>query len=473
MHSAPPVTPASAAMSGSTCYVTGVVLVATLGGLLFGYDTAVIAGAIGFLTERFSLTPAWVGWATSSALLGCIIGVPLAGWLSDRFGRKRVLLLSAVLFLVSAVGTALPRSFTEFVIYRLIGGIGVGAASMTSPMYIAEIAPAQLRGRLVSLNQLAIVGGMLLIYFINYFIARQGDEAWNIAVGWRWMFGSESVPALLLLVLLFFVPESPRFLVQNGREDAALEVLSRSMGAGPAASSLNEIRGALAHESGSLRQLLQPGLRRALCVGLSLATLQQITGINVFLYYAPEIFKQVAGASTDTALLQTVVVGAVNLLFTVLAIVTVDRIGRKPLMLVGATGMAISLAAMGFAAYYQHTQAWVLACILTYIASFALAVGPVTWVILSEIFPTRIRGRALALATMALWSANLVVSQTFPILDQHPWLVQQFRHGFAFWLYGGFCVLLMLVVGFWVPETKRRSLEAIEALWDRPVDRRH
>lgn len=457
--------PSPAPHVGSRAYLGLAAGAATLGGLLFGYDTAVISGAIEPLRQHFGLDATLKGWATSSALAGCVAGVLMAGPLNDRVGRKATLLVAAVFFLVSALGTALPRNFTEFVIFRILGGIGVGVASMTSPMYIAEISPARLRGRMVSLNQFAIVSGMLLVYFVNYFIARQGNEAWNITHGWRWMFGSEAFPALLLLVALFFVPESPRFLCRKGRRDRAREILTRIDGAAHAEQELAEIEGSLNQDGGALRELLRPTLFAVLLIGIALAVLQQVTGINVFLYYAPDIFRTVAASGTDTALLQTVVVGAVNLLFTVVAILTVDRIGRRPLMMFGAAGMGLSLAAIGAAAWGQSIGGWLLVFMLGYIACFALSVGPVTWVILSEIFPTKLRGRALGIATFFLWSANFAVSQTFPMMDENAWLVDRFHHGFPFFVYAAFCVVLVWVVFRFVPETKGRSLEEIETSW--------
>ncbi len=453
---------------GSMVYLTLVVLVATLGGLLFGYDTAVIAGAIGFLQAHFDLTPAMKGWAASSALAGCVFGVILAGPISDRFGRRSMLIVAAVLFFVSAIGTAVPRALATFVVFRFLGGIGVGAASMTSPMYIAEISPARIRGRMVSVNQFAIVTGMLVVYFVNYFITLYGesiDPEWNVLYGWRWMFGSEALPAVALLVLLLLVPESPRWLAKQGFSDKARRILERVDGTDHAEREMREIQHVLAQEPGTLGQILAPGLRRALVIGVVLAVLQQVTGINVFLYYAPEIFKTVAGAGVDAAMMQTVVVGAVNLGFTVLAVWLVDRLGRKPLMIVGAAGMGVSLAAIGVAAMLGQLAAWVLVFILGYIACFALSVGPVTWVILSEIFPTKIRGRAMAIATFSLWIANLVVSQTFPMMDENPWLVEKFNHGFPFFVYGGFCVVLLLFMIVAVPETKGKTLEEIERRW--------
>jgi len=451
----------------SVLYVALVCIVAALGGLLFGYDTGVIAGAIGFLEEHFELDPSFEkGWTAASALIGCTIGVSVAGLLSDRLGRKKTLIVAAILFLVSAIGTALPRDITMFVIFRIVGGVGVGAASITSPMYIAEISPARIRGRLVSVNQFAIVTGFLVVYLVNYFIALQGTEAWNVRYGWRWMFGSEALPALLLLALLFLVPESPRWLTKYGRREKALAVLSRVGGAGHARKELGSIEDAIARESNSLGQLLRPGMRIVLVIGIVLAVLQQVTGINVFLYFGTEIFKKM-GSETNAALLQTVTVGAVNLTFTVVAIWTVDRLGRKPLMMIGSAGMGISLLAMGLAAYCLKTELWILSFILGYIACFALSVGPVTWVILSEIFPTRIRGRAMAIATVCLWVANYVISQTFPMMDENQWLIDKFHRAFPFWVYGIFCVVLLSFVWRFVPETKGKTLEEIEKHWMR------
>lgn len=452
---------------GSIAYVSRVCLVATLGGLLFGYDTAVINGAIGFLETYFELDPASKGWATSCALAGCVVGAAMAGWVSDRFGRRNMLVLSAVLFLISAIGTAIPRTLTEFIVFRIVGGVGVGAASMTSPMYIAEISPAAYRGRLVSLNQLAIVSGILVVYFVNYAIAGMGDEAWNVTTGWRWMFGSEAIPAVALLVLMFTVPESPRFLSKQGKIEQARHVLVRIGGEVHADQEMAEISDALSHEPTSLTQLLEPGMRVALGIAVVLAVLQQVTGINVFLYYATEIFKDTVGKQVDVALLTTIIIGAVNLIFTVVAIWTVDKFGRKPLMIIGSIGMGVSLIAFGASAVVRQADVWGLPFVLVYVACFALSVGPVTWVILSEIFPTKIRGRAMAIATLCLWAANFVVSQTFPMMDENQWLVERFNHGFPFFIYAGFCAVLALFMIAVVPETKGKTLEEIEKSWVR------
>ena len=450
--------------SGSLGFVVRVSLVAALGGLLFGYDTGVINGAIGPLKAHFELSGVQEGWAMGCALIGCALGAGLAGVLSDWLGRKKVLVFSAVMFFVSAVGTAVPQSLVIFIIFRIIGGLGVGAASMTSPMYIAEISPTRMRGRMVSLNQLAIVLGFLVVYFVNYFIDLQGNALWNQQTGWRWMFGSESLPALLLFILLLFVPDSPRWLTKQGRDAEALEILTRANGPEDAQMEVVQIREALTLETGSLKQLLSPGMKIILAMGIALAVLQQVSGINVILYYGTEIFKQM-GSGTNAALRQTIIIGVVNLSFTVVAIWTVDRLGRKPLMLIGAVGMTLTLTATGLSAFFQQTSHWVLVFILGYIACFALSVGPVTWVILSEIFPTKIRGRAMAIATVCLWIANYVVSQTFPMMNENPWLIERFHHGFPFWVYAVFCILLFLLVWRFIPETKGKSLEEIEKFW--------
>lgn len=450
--------------SGSGLYVFLVCIVAALAGLLFGYDTGVISGAIGPLEQRFDLNPKGVGWAASCALVGCIFGAAFAGTISDRLGRKKVLIISAVLFLVSALGTALPRDLIEFVIFRFIGGLGVGAASLTSPMYIAEISPARIRGRMVSVNQFAIVSGFLVVYFANYFIALGREDAWIVQSGWRWMFGSESLPAVLLLVLAFLVPESPRWLTKQNREREALGILTKVDGQQFAQQELIAIKDAISHESGSVGQLLQPGMKIVLVIGIMLAILQQVTGINAVLYYAPEIFRNL-GSKTETALLQTVVVGAVNIGFTVIAIWAVDRLGRKPLMTIGAAGMGLTLLSLGLAFHFNQKSLWVLLIVLGYIGCFAMSLGPVTWVILSEIFPTGIRGRAMAIATVILWISCFAVSQTFPMMDKNEWLVEKFHHGFSFWIYAAFCVVEVLFVWLFVPETKGKSLEEIEKFW--------
>ena len=379
-------------------------------------------------------------------------------------GRKKTLVAAGCLFLAGSVGSAIPRDFSTLVWFRILGGIGVGIASMASPMYIAEIAPARFRGRLVAVNQFAIVSGMVAIYFVNYAIAQHGNDAWRADYSWRWMFASGAVPSAAFLILLSFVPESPRWLIEKGRRDEAILILSKVDGAANAGLVAVNIEQAIAGESSSVSQLFAPGMRKAFVIGVSLAVLQQVTGINVFLYYAPEIFKKV-GSGVDVALVETIVVGGVNLLFTVVAIWLVDRVGRKPLMIAGSTGMGICLLGMGAAAQAGVMAAGLLILVLGYIACFAVSVGPVVWVILSEIFPTKIRGRALSMATFSLWCANFLVSQTFPMMDENRWLTARFHHGFPFYVYALFCGILVLLVWKLVPETKGRSLEEIEQDW--------
>lgn len=463
--------PGAADVRADWSYLLPACAVATLGGLLFGYDTGVISGAIEPLTQRFGLDEWMKGWASGCVLLGCAAGVLLVGPLSDRFGRRRALLLAALLFLASSLGTALPHDIWTFIAFRLVGGIGIGVASISTPMYIAELAPAHVRGRLVAANQIAIVGGIAATAFANYAIAACGDEAWNIASGWRWMFGLGVLPAAAFLALLARIPESPRWLIEAGRLEAARDVLARVGGVAYAAREAASIRAALAEEGGTWRELLSRRLRRPLALGVALAVLQQVTGINVFMYFGATIFKTMSHSTgVDAGLLQQIVINGSGVLFTLVAIAAVDRWGRRPLMLVGAAGMGLSLVAMGAMAQTLTDPAAachrMLACIVFYIGCFGLSVGPITWVILAEIFPTAVRGRALGLATFCLWLADYAVTQTFPLMDaKGSWLVARFNHAFPFYVYAGFCVVLVAVVARLVPETKGRSLEEIERSW--------
>jgi sugar porter (SP) family MFS transporter len=459
-------------------YLIPICFVATLGGLLFGYDTGVISGAIEPLTARFQLTDFMKGWASGCVLLGCAAGVLLVGPLSDRFGRKPAMFLAAVLFFASALGTALPPDIATFIVFRFLGGVAIGIASISTPMYIAEITPAHLRGRLVSVNQIAIVGGIAATAFVNYAIARsQGDpaqphiQAWLTNTGWRWMFGLGAAPAVLFGLLLLAIPESPRWLVERQREAEARGILGKVAGPAFAETETASIRASLAGEQGTWGELFSRRLRLPLLVGIALAILQQVTGINVFLYFGATIFKNLsASTGVDAGLLQQILINGASALATVVAIATVDRWGRRPLMLLGATGMGLSLAAMGVMAQRMTDPAaasgWMLGFIILYVVAFGLSVGPVTWVILSEIFPTAVRGRALGLATFFLWTADYAVTQTFPIMvAPGSWFVRQFQHAFPFYVYAGFCVVLFLVVWRLVPETKGRSLEEIERSW--------
>jgi SP family xylose:H+ symportor-like MFS transporter len=556
-------------------YVIAITLVATLGGLLFGYDTAVISGTVESL-RKFFIEPhnlsldqanALEGFVVSSALIGCIIGASFAGWLSQRYGRRSTLIFAAILFLLSAIGSAWPEIFVGmpgsgdhnftniFVIYRIIGGIGVGLASMVSPMYIAEIAPARNRGNLVSWNQFAIIFGMLVVYFVNYTIALQGDATWLHNIGWRWMFASEIIPATLFLLLLFFVPETPRYLAMRNRYDSARSILERLVGKKEAEYEINEIRESLKEKVPSLRSyykfmitwlilfvvvylvlrligntsaleispivsffvslILQIRSLRSyykfmitwlilyvvvylvlrltgntnaleislivsffvslilpirsyglliILVGVLLSAFQQLVGINVVLYYAPEIFKTM-GAETDAALLQQIIVGVVNLSFTVLAILTVDKFGRKPLMIIGALVMSVSMLVLGTTFYTHSVGMSSLICMLIYTAGFAMSWGPVCWVLLAEIFPNSLRSVVMSIAVAAQWITNFLISWTFPMLDKNKYLTDTFNHGMAYWIYGLMGILAALFVWKMVPETKGKTLEDMNKLW--------
>jgi sugar porter (SP) family MFS transporter len=452
-------------------YLVPICVVATLGGLLFGYDTGVISGAIEPLTARFALGDFMKGWVSGCVLIGCALGVVLVGPLSDRYGRKPALLLSAFVFFISALGTALPNDVGVFIIFRFLGGVGIGIASISTPMYIAEITPASLRGRMVAVNQIAVVVGLAATSFVNYFIARHGDQAWLISTGWRWMFATGIVPSVLFAALLFPIPESPRWLIEMKRDDKARDILAKVGGPAFAEREFTSIRAAIPTERASWKVLLTPQLRRPLAIGIALAVLQQVTGINVFMYFGATIFRNLSTSTgVDSGLLQQFIINGSCVFFTIIAIASVDRWGRRPLMLLGTAGMGLSLAAMGVTAQGQTDPAasstWMLVLILLYIAAFSLSVGPVTWVILSEIFPTAVRGRALGLATLFLWMADYAVTQSFPIMDaKGSWFVAEFNHAFPFYAYAVFCAVLIILVWKGVPETKGKTLEEIEQSW--------
>jgi sugar porter (SP) family MFS transporter len=452
-------------------YLVPICLVAALGGLLFGYDTGVISGAIEPLTARFGLSDFMKGWASGCVLIGCATGVLFVGFLSDRFGRKLPLALSAALFFASALGTALPQTIAVFIAFRFLGGVGIGIASIATPMYIAEITPAQLRGRMVAVNQIAIVVGIAATSFVNYFIARSGDQAWLISTGWRWMFATGVAPSVLFGLLLVRIPESPRWLVEAGRVKRAVDILASVGGPAFASSEFAAIKVAIARDRAEGFSLFSRRLRRPFILGIALAVLQQVTGINVFMYFGATIFRNMsASTGVDAGLLQQVIINGCCVVFTLVAIATVDRWGRRPLMLLGSVGMGAALLAMGVMAQGMAdpaaTGGWMLVFIVVYIAAFGLSVGPVVWVILVEIFPTPVRGRALGLATFFLWTSDYVVTQSFPLMDARgSWFVRHFNHAFPFYAYTGFCAVLFLVVWKFVPETKNRTLEQIEQGW--------
>jgi SP family xylose:H+ symportor-like MFS transporter len=458
---------------GSKSYIFGITLVATIGGLLFGYDTAVISGAVDSLKTFFHLDAATFGDAAtfyhgatvSSALIGCIIGSAISGLFASYLGRKKSLFIAALLFLVASLGAAYPESIffpngdgslrvlVAFNIYRILGGIGVGLASAICPMYIAEIAPAEIRGKLVSWNQFAIIFGMLIVYFVNYFIANGKPQTWVDTQGWRLMFASNAVPAGLFGLLLFMVPETPRYLALTGKEDKALNILSKINGTIKAKEILSDIK-ETAHEK--VEKVLAYGWT-VLIIGILLSVFQQIVGINVVLYYAPTIFKGL-GFGNDAAMWQTVIMGFINIIFTLVAIFTVDKFGRKPLLIIGSTGMAIGMFAIGLLAFLNIIGVSTLIFIVIYTASFMMSWGPICWVLISEIFPNTIRGKAVAIAVAAQWISNFIVSSTFPAL-------QSISMTFTYCLYGVMSVLSALFVWKMVPETKGKTLEDMTKLW--------
>ncbi|UOQ68781.1 sugar porter family MFS transporter [Hymenobacter volaticus] len=427
--------------------------VAALGGLLFGFDTAIINGALIFLKKDFNLNDSQTEWAASSILFGAVIGAALAGWLTDRYGRRRLLFGAAALFTLSALAAAVPRTLTEFVVARVAGGLAIGVASLLVPLYIAEIAPARIRGQLVTLNQLAIVTGILLAYVASYFLADLGMASW------RWMFASAALPSVLFMLTLLLVPESPRWLLGRGREVEALNTLTRLNGPVAAATEAAEIQAALAAERGEEANLYQPRLRRPLRIAVVLAVLQQITGINTILYYGSIIFTEHSGQSASSAIGANALIGGINFAGTIVALFVIDRVGRKPLLLFASGGMALTLGALVVALQLHAPGPWLLGLIMLYVACFAVGLGPGVWVVITEIFPNAVRGRAASLATVALWVACTLISFTFLSLVKAAGLTGAF---------GLYAVLSAFTFGFvWraVPETKGRSLEEIERGW--------
>ncbi|MBL9126702.1 MAG: sugar porter family MFS transporter, partial [Verrucomicrobiales bacterium] len=389
-------------------YVSLISLVAAFGGFLFGYDTAVVSGAIGFLSRHFELSSGMTGWAASSLLVGCMAGAMLGGPVGDRWGRKPSLIACATLFALSSVASALPESLGAFAWARFAGGIAIGAASMLSPLYIAEIAPEKIRGTLVALYQLAIVVGILAVFFVNLQIQRLGNEDWNVTTGWRWMFASLVLPSVLFGGFMALVPESPRWLLRMGRRHEAESILRRIGGPDTARREMESIDAALRQEEGRWSELFTTGYRRALVIGVMLAVFGQFSGINAVMYYAPEIFKS-AGAGTDSAFAQTVIVGVVNLAFTFVAIGLVDKAGRRPLLVVGTAVQVASLLWVGWMLASGRGGWGLLAGVLSFVAAFAVAMGPIPWIVNSEIFPTKLRGRAMSMAIFCLWFADWVV----------------------------------------------------------------
>ena len=449
-------------------YLMFIALTAALGGFLFGYDTAVISGTIGFVKSKFALDAAMEGWFVSSALVGCIAGVSFAGELSDRLGRKKVLIASGLLFSISAFGCAISASHTELIISRLLGGIGVGVASMLSPLYISEVSPAKIRGRMVALYQFAITVGILFAYFSNALLLKNSSsvEIQNALLhkifaeeAWRAMFGSEVLPAMLFFITMFFIPESPRWLASKGKNQQAGAVLAKINGSSLAEKELHSINEALAkEEKGSWKALFHPGIRVAMFAGIFLAVLSQFTGINAIIYYGPRILEE-AGLKLSDALGGQVIIGIVNVLATVFAIWKIEKYGRKKLLLGGVIGMAISLVIVGLLFLLgMSSGAIILIFILTFCASFAVGFGPVVWVLLSEIYPTNIRGRAMSIATLSLWIGVAMIGQFVP------WMLENLTAAGTFFVFALFCIPVPFVLKR-IPETKGMSLEDIEKVW--------
>jgi SP family xylose:H+ symportor-like MFS transporter len=457
--------------SYNSTYIVGITLVATLGGLLFGYDTAVISGAEkaiqAYLIQPLGLGTFAHGASISSALIGCIIGGMISGFLSNRLGRKKSLLLAGFLFFTSAMGSAYPE-FIFFVkdeptmgllfmfnFYRIWGGIGVGLASAVCPTYIGEIAPAEIRGRLVAFNQFAIIFGMLVVYFVNWGIANGQTIAWINDLGWRYMFCSEAIPAGLFFILLFFVPETPRYLALIRQESKALTVLEKiNVTKERAKHILDEITSTVSEVT--KKKIFSYG-KKVIVIGILLSVFQQISGINVVLYFAPRIFESM-NVTRDASLFQTVIMGFVNVMFTVVAILTVDKWGRKPLLITGSIGMAVGMIAIAILSYYNIISILTLVFIIIYSASFMMSWGPICWVYISELFPNKIRGQAVAIAVACQWAANFLISSTFPKL-------MDISSAFAYGLYGSMAIVSAIFVWKMVPETKGKSLEAIQKIW--------
>ena len=456
-------------------------LTAALGGFLFGFDTAVASGTIGFLKSKFNLDLAMEGWIMSSALLGSVMGAAMAGYLSDKFGRKKILMFSGLLFLVSAIGSTFPESPTSLVLARIIGGIGVGIAAMVAPIFISELAPARLRGRLVSLYQLAITLGILVSYLSNNLLLKYAAENQGLSSSafvfwdqimvkevWRGMYGMEVIPATFFFVFLFFVPESPRWLIKEGKFNEPLKILTKILGSQKAKQEVEEIIETVREESGNFKQLFEPGIRTALIIGLFLPFLSQLTGITTVMYYAPTLFEN-AGFGTSSAFGSAAIIGFFNMVFTFLAIWKIDQFGRKPLLIFGFLGLSLALTLIGWKFMVSETllennSGMLLVFFILYIAIFAATIGPGVWVLIAEIFPTKIRGRAMSLGTLSLFVGSTFVTQTFPVLRGNLGL------GSTFFLYAAVMIPTVYFVFRLVPETKGKSLEEIEKSWLRQLD---
>ncbi|WP_111684387.1 sugar porter family MFS transporter [Winogradskyella tangerina] len=453
-------------------YLLLITAISALGGLLFGYDTGVINGAQYFLSQYFELDPALKGWVVGSALIGCLVGALIAGVLSIVIGRKSSLIISALLFTLSAWGSGLPDIFPEtvtvLVIFRIIGGLGIGIASMNAPMYIAEIAPSHIRGKMVTYYQLAIVIGFFVVFLATYFIGNSLSEAENIEFGWRRMFWSELVPSGLFLVLLFLVPKSPRWLAIKGRDEEALGILTKVHGEEHAQQEIAEIKASLQTKEDKVKvNYFSKAILAIIIIGTALSVLQQFTGINAVLYYGADIFEKALGFGKEDVLAQQILLAFVNLVFTIVAMVTVDKYGRKPLLYIGSVGMIIGFLLLGISLQQEAVGLVSLIGVLVFIGAFALSMGPVVWVILSEMFPNKIRSVAMAIAVAGQWAANYLVSQTFPIVMESetnntaPW-----NGSMPYFIFIAFILVIIFITFKFIPETKGKTLEEIEAFWE-------
>ncbi len=456
---------------GSGWYLGLICLVASLGGLLFGFDTAVISGTVGMVESQFGLSKLYVGWFTSSALIGCIFGALVAGALGDQYGRKPVLITAAILFILSAVGSAVPPTFSFLIPARVVGGIGVGMASVLSPLYISEFAPPKTRGKLVALYQLSIVIGILAAYFSNWWLQQYSIDHPSIFAGtpflqkvfveevWRSMFGAETIPALLFLVLLMFVPESPRWLIQKNKAEAGWAILERVSGTAVAKKEYEEIGQSLESKKGSFAAIFKPALRKPLMIGVGLSVFGQLTGINVVIYYGPTILEQ-TGIQLSSALQYQVLLGTVNLVFTVLALWVIDHLGRRPLLIGGMALVVVTLTLAGILFTSGNPDGVMVVVVLgAYVASIAFSICAVIWVLTPEVFPNYIRGRAMSIATFSNWGTNTLSAYLFP------WYVASFGMGTGFFTFAAICLVATIFFWKFVPETKGRSLEEIEQLF--------
>lgn len=452
----------------SNYYVYFVASIASLGGLLFGYDTAVISGAVNYFEQYFVLTPAELGWGVSSALVGCILGSLLSGIMSTKLGRKKSLIICAFLFFVGAIGTAYPQTFTQFVWFRIIGGVGMGIASFVVPVYLAEIAPREKRGALGTFYQFAIAFGILLTYLVNYGVQSTGEHEWLVNQGWRWMFGLGAVPALILLVVSQVVPESPRWLTQQGQHQKCLKLLERINGDNKqrALEVHEEIKADLNMPSNS-KNLFAAGFAGVLLLAIIVQILSQTTGINVVIYYATKLLKSIGTGGGENIwnniFFQNVLIGLAVALSVFVALYYIEKAGRKPLMIWGCICVSSSLLIIGLAVYFQMTGIWLLGVVIFFIFAFGGTIGPLAWIIVSEISPNTYRGTIVSIATVFFWLTNVVVAQTFPMINDSIYLIETFNGAFPFFLYGGLTLIFLWVCIRFLPETKGRSLEEIGA----------